>query len=73
VLSLLNFKIIFRRCYFFEIWLGCLFRLLIYKPVFPHILVALKFLHYHFTASFFDFHLLELSSKLDEEEIELFK
>jgi len=51
---------------------GSLFILITYKPIFPYILVALKFLDYEFSASFFDLYLLKLSSIL-EQEVELFR
>jgi len=51
--------------------LGSLFILITYKPILPYILVALKFLDYEFSASFFDFYLLQLSSTF-QEELELF-
>ena len=58
---------------FFELMVNCLLPLLIYKPIFPYILVALQFLDYPFAASFYDFYLLELTSDLGKEELQLFR
>jgi len=50
----------------------CLFILIKYTPILPHVINALKLFDYNFISYFFDFHLMGLTASLSESELELF-